>query len=133
MNIFYTTFSIQDKNVIHEPVHKITVMRYHQQATLITIQKFLQNIQSDNIQIIRRLIQNEDAGAAYQGFQYFNLLLHASCDIGNAGSRLHMEIVFFRVFHRQGNRLFVINKKPGFFTTKKIWKITVLLNAPILL
>ena len=48
--------------MVHHPVHEITIMRYHHQASLKIEQKVFQNGQGWKIQIIGWFIQDQKIG-----------------------------------------------------------------------
>ena len=59
----------------------------------------------------RRLVEDEDLRAADQRLEDLDLLLHADRDVHDLGLRLDVQVVFFRVFLRDGDGLRVVNEK----------------------
>ncbi len=47
-------------------IHKVTVVAYHNDATRKILQVFLQYLQCHDIQVVRRLIENEEVGILHQ-------------------------------------------------------------------
>ena len=58
-----------------------------------------------------RLVEDEDLRAADQRLEDLDLLLHADRDVHDLGLRLDVQVVFFRVFLRDGDGLRVVNEK----------------------
>ena len=54
------TFSFKNKNMFHQTIKEIPVVRYNDQTTRKIQQKFFQNIQTRYVQVISRLIQDQE-------------------------------------------------------------------------
>ena len=46
--------------MLHQAIHKVTVVRYDDQATREAVQKLLQDIQGHQIQVVCRFVEDEE-------------------------------------------------------------------------
>ena len=54
------SFSFEHKQVLHEAIHKVSVVGYDDQAARETVQKFLQDIQGHQVQVVCRFVEDEE-------------------------------------------------------------------------